>query len=671
MHVTRPVPTARVVVGVALVASLAFAGCSGADDRGGSPPGSTADGPLPRPVEVRQEPEAASFADPFFEPLPGARADFGRIGGSEYQIEVPDRWNGKLVLWMHGFDEFAPELSVSAPDMRTSLVHQGYAWGASSFSSTSWIPGRAADETAALWDHFANTHGRPDRTYVMGASMGGAASYVAAERYPERFDGVLSLCGSAGATPALTDNVNLFVAAAYAAGVTQAELDASADIASLIDDRIRPALREPARRDRFERIVVDLTGGPRPFDVEGFRMEEDTDWRRIALVVGAGLVPPRDTPYRLGPSSDVPDDDFNRAAVRPHTNDDLLREFLAGNELTGRVRVPLLALHTTGDGQVPIEQARIHQRLVDDTGAGDLLVQRVLRDAGHCGFSTVEIAASFYALVGWVEHHDRPAGNDVLTDDLASPQPSFELHPRPGTPEAREVPGADDRVTIHGRATLDGTPLDARWLGVYVVEDGLMAPCQHDLVPVTSGDFEVTAMADREASGCGTQGADLVFWTYADDQQLQATEAVRWPGDGTSADVDVRFSTTDPQGRAPVVGTFVGEALGADGDYVPPGTRVEAYVGDARCGITSTRRTGSFSGYTLAVSGPDARPGCERDATLSFRIDGETAAQTATNDPGTHTSPFDLTMQRVGRGRDPLRLPRSGSAVATSSDGER
>lgn len=85
--------------------------------------------------------------------------------------------------------------------------------------------------------------------------------------------------------------------------------------------------------------------------------------------------------------------------------------------------------------------------------------------------------------------------------------------------------------------------------------------------------------------------------------------------------------------------TFVGEALGADGDAVPPGTRVEAYVGDARCGVTSTRRTGSFSGYTLAISGPDARPGCERGATLSFRIDGQTAGQTATNDPGSTARP--------------------------------
>ena len=116
---------------------------------------------LPPPVQVRPEPQGVSLDDPSFEPLAGARADFGRFGGSVYQIEVPARWNGRLVLFMHGFGEFAPYAGVSPPAIRRYLIGQGFAWGASSFSSTSLIPGRAADETAAVWDLFARRYGRP------------------------------------------------------------------------------------------------------------------------------------------------------------------------------------------------------------------------------------------------------------------------------------------------------------------------------------------------------------------------------------------------------------------------------------------------------------------------------------------------------------------------------
>ena len=356
------------VAGLAVL--LATSACTGGGNatRSGSSsaPDTTDTRPIPRPVSVRPEPDNVTLADPKFDALPAARADFGRLAGAVYQIEMPDHWNGRLVLFMHGFGEFRSEARVGPPDIRTYLVAQGYAWGSSSFSSTGWVPGRATDETAALWDHFTATYGRPQRTYVIGESMGGAAANIAAERYPDRFDGALALCGSAGATSGVSNPVDVFVVGAFVAGVTQAEYNAATDVGALIRDRIRPALDDPQRRDRFERIMVDLSGGPRPFDRDGLRAEEETDWHRAELAVAAGVVPHHDTPYHLGPTSDVSDAEFNRSVLHLRTNDDALRAYVADNEATGNVAVPLLTMHTTGDGQVPIEEARILQRLVDN-----------------------------------------------------------------------------------------------------------------------------------------------------------------------------------------------------------------------------------------------------------------------------------------------------------------
>lgn len=603
--------------------------------------------PVPVAVSVRAEPDGVTLADPSFVALPGARADFGRLGGAVYQIEMPDHWNGRLVLWMEGFGEFAPQTKVGPPRLRAYLIAQGYAWGASSFSSTSWIPGRAADETAAVWDRFATTYGRPSRTYVIGQSMGGAAGNIAAERYADRFDGVLALCGSAGATSGLQNPANVFVAGAFAAGVTQAQFDAATDIGALIRDRIRPALRDPQTRDRFERIMVDLSGGPRPFDREGIRLEEDTDWRRAALEVGTGVVPHHDTPYHLGPSSTVSDDEFNREAVHLRTNDGLLQNYVAGNEATGELRVPLLTMHATGDGQVPIDEARILERRVDAASRQDLLVQRIFRDAGHCGFTSTEQVAGFEALVAWVERDTKPAGNDVMDPDLTSPQPSFELQPRPGTHDAETVTGAADRVVIRGTATVDGAPLDSRFFGAEVIHDGLTTHCQLELSSATNGTFELTVLADTETSGCGTPASSIVFWTYvgdADLTQLHSTVALPWPGNGASITATAAFSTVAPRGASMEPTSFVGDVLDATGHYLPPGTRIEAFVGQALCGVTSISRTGSFSGYTIVVAGPDAIPGCAAGATISFRVDGRPATQTATNDVGQSHSPFDLTV---------------------------
>jgi pimeloyl-ACP methyl ester carboxylesterase len=599
--------------------------------------------PLPSPVAYRQDPDGITLADPAFEPLPGARAEFGRLGGAVYQIEMPDDWNGRLVLQMHGFENLGPEARATAPDFRRYLIGHGYAWAASSFSSTSSIPGRSADETAALWDYFARKYGRPAWTYVTGISMGGAASHIAAERYPERFDGALALCGSAGQSAGTSVLADYVAAGAYVAGVTQAEFDAAADRGALVGERVIPTLQNADAHRRFEDVMLDLTGGPRAFDREGFHAEEDTNWERAELLVTAGLAPNVDKTYTLGPNSSTPGDEFNRDVVRLRPNDALLPAFLDRNEVTGDVRIPLLTLHTTGDGQVPIEQARILRRRVDAAGKGDLLVQRVIRDPGHCGFTTAEQEAGFEALVAWVEGGARPDGDDVLLDDLRALEGKFELAPRPGTPAADAVPGAGDRATAHGVLTLDGSALDSNFVGAVVRKDGLFSPCQYTLRPADGGVYEIVVSAQAEVDGCGAPGTEIVLWTFARNMKLYSREALPWPAD-EAARFDASFSTAAPDGGDAVPASeFAGEVYDRRGERLPPGTRVEAYVGDTLCGVASVRRTGSFSGYILNVAGSDSVAGCARGATLTFRIDGRHALETAVNAPGGSGS-LDLTL---------------------------
>jgi hypothetical protein len=589
---------------------------------------------LPPPVDVRPEPQGVELGDPAFEALPGARADFGRLGGSVYQIEVPARWNGRLVLFMHGFGELAPEARVSPPGIRRYLIGQGYAWGASSFSSTALIPGRAADETAALWDLFARRYGRPRRSYVTGVSMGGGATHVAAERYGNRFDGALGLCGQASQTSGAAITTEFFAAAAYVAGVTQREFDRSDDVNRLIDTRILPALRRPRAHRRFEDIMVALTGGRRAFDRLGFRMEEETNWERAGWTVAARIASNERTVYRLGAPSRVSTKEFNRAVIRMRPNRQLRRDFLAGSETTGRLQMPLLTLHTTGDGQVPLEEARIYRRKVESAGRQGRLVQRVFRDAGHCGFRSTEWAAGLEALRSWVERGRRPRGGL-----------GFELAPRPGTPEADRVPGARRRITLHGDLRLDGRSFDSRFLGAVVLRpSGLVTPCQLTLSSVSSGRAAISVVADAEASGCGVPGARVALWAFAQDRIIYSRETWRWPR-RRSLRVRGSFATATPAGAVPPSTGFNGGVFRPDGRQLPNGTRVEAYIGSTLCGVASVRYTGSFAGYILGVVGPEAIPGCTRGGTITFRVNGRPAVDTAVNDPES-SGTLDLTVRR-------------------------
>ena len=59
----------------------------------------------------------------------------GVLKGAAYMVEVPANWNGKLVMFAHGYAGTGPALSVAPPAIRRHLLQSGYAWAASSYST--------------------------------------------------------------------------------------------------------------------------------------------------------------------------------------------------------------------------------------------------------------------------------------------------------------------------------------------------------------------------------------------------------------------------------------------------------------------------------------------------------------------------------------------------------
>jgi hypothetical protein len=121
---------------------------------------------------------------PFAE-LPGlpSQREWGVPGGAGYRIEVPLNWNGKLVMWAHGYRGTGLELTVDDHPLREFLLSQGYAWVASSYSKNAHDPAQGAKDTHTLTQYFNGRFGRPGRTYITGASMGGHVTGVVAEQY--------------------------------------------------------------------------------------------------------------------------------------------------------------------------------------------------------------------------------------------------------------------------------------------------------------------------------------------------------------------------------------------------------------------------------------------------------------------------------------------------------
>jgi pimeloyl-ACP methyl ester carboxylesterase len=154
----------------------------------------------------------------------GAVKCTGEMTGAAYEIRLPKKWNGTLLIYSHGYrqaepapPDFAPVDTTALPapgdGVATTLLDEGYALAGSAFKTNGWdvLDGVAANE--ALHTFFADKVGKPDRVYVWGDSLGGLITETLAEKHPEWVSGVAPLCGVLAGTNL---NLDLALDVAYA-----------------------------------------------------------------------------------------------------------------------------------------------------------------------------------------------------------------------------------------------------------------------------------------------------------------------------------------------------------------------------------------------------------------------------------------------------------------------
>src|SRR5258707_531390 len=75
----------------------------------------------------------------------------------QYRIEVPDPWNGTLVLYSHGYS-FGPSPATDVGDPTTGswLLNHGYALAGSSYSTSGWALQQAFVDQIQTLDIFAS-----------------------------------------------------------------------------------------------------------------------------------------------------------------------------------------------------------------------------------------------------------------------------------------------------------------------------------------------------------------------------------------------------------------------------------------------------------------------------------------------------------------------------------
>jgi hypothetical protein len=380
-----------------------------------------------------------------FTALPGlpARQLWGVHNNAGYRVEVPANWNGKLVMWAHGFRGTGAELTVDNHPLRAYLIANGYAWAASSYSKNDYDPAQGAKDTHALTQLFNGLVGKPSRTYITGASMGGHVTGIVAEQWPKSYDGAMPICGVLGDYELFDYFLDFNVAAQTLSGQNKT-FPYGADYLTTTVPATKAGLGPAfpfalnANGQTFKSLVELRSGGDRPvFDqgwiywnglvpgdfLFGLGANDGTLPRAPGFALqNSDVVYQFDTDPNLSPAEQA----FNATVQRVTADPQARRNNGLANvpPTTGDLRIPMLTLHTLGDLFVPFHMEQEYARRVAARGLSSNLVQRATRDVGHCTFTPTELVTTFVALVGWVEGGIKPAGDNVL-DPTVVASPTF------------------------------------------------------------------------------------------------------------------------------------------------------------------------------------------------------------------------------------------------------
>jgi pimeloyl-ACP methyl ester carboxylesterase len=363
--------------------------------------------------------------------------------GATYLMEVPQHWNKTLFLYSHGYvapGQPNPAQDVGDPVTGAWLLEHGYAIAGSSYSSTGWAIAQALPDQIKTLEAFRHLVGHPKRVIAWGHSLGGIITAGLIQRYPHTFSGALPMCG------VLAGGVATWNTALDGAFAFQALLDPSVQVVHITNPvanlqgaeavavsaqetpqgRARlaltaalgdvpgwftplskpPAATNYAAQERLQflwftkvdgpfifalRAELEARAGGNPSWTTGVnfaaQLANSADRAEVqALYKAAGLSLRADL-RGLNRASQISAD---QSAVR----------YLEHNiAFTGRINIPVLSMHTTGDGLVIPENEQAYASVVHRAGRSFLLRQVFVRRAGHCAFTPAETVTAVKLLL--------------------------------------------------------------------------------------------------------------------------------------------------------------------------------------------------------------------------------------------------------------------------------
>jgi len=344
------------------------------------------------------------------------KVEVGTINGAAFRIDIPENWNGGLVVYCHGYSPVAVKYKEDAANPLIAVfTNKGYAVAQSGYAAGGWAIQEGSVDTESLRRYFIAKYGAPKETFLTGHSMGGFLTMMLMERYPTIYDAGMPMCGPLAAAESFQsrgafDAMVLFNH--YFPGVLPPDptripdgfVTTTGDKALI--GKILSALETSPEKAASLRKQNNLKSNQ---DLAGTLAFLVYLIKELNIRAGGNPFDNRNIIYNGTIDDNVVNSLIPRYPADPHALAYLRENYTP----TGKIAKPMLAIHTSYDPLVPVSIPNTYSTLVELAGTQNLFVQQFVKHDGHCAISPEETSAGFSELLQWKKSGTRPAGGEL------------------------------------------------------------------------------------------------------------------------------------------------------------------------------------------------------------------------------------------------------------------
>lgn len=378
---------------------------------------------------------------------PGPMDLSGEIHGAPYRILVPANWNGTLLVYDHGYRLKArhagevDDRSANFEGLEPVALFYGYAVAMTAYRDNGWVIEDGIKDTKNLTLFFRRQVARPDRTILVGTSMGTMIAFKSMEKFDEIYDGAVCGCAIGAGQSRFQDN-NLAAYLAYdvlfgipsswgTAGAVRNDISDQTEV----QPKVFTEAANPSNFGKFEFIrLVKGVPGPGivptlppsllPFWVAGTQIGFES-LADLQIRAGGPVLQNLDRTYTLtvaektylatlGVNADAILAQMN--ARRNISAAPAQRAFLRRNaDYSGKIKGPVLTVHTIIDEVVTVSNESAYAETIAAAGKQNLLFQTYTngafdftRSAFHCNFTPQQVFTAIFAMDNWLRTGIRP-----------------------------------------------------------------------------------------------------------------------------------------------------------------------------------------------------------------------------------------------------------------------